>query len=201
MIRIDGHESGRKIAEFNNLEELLKGIMSEEAFANRVITDVIVNNQNFTEIYPHQAEDMDCSGITSVELKTMPANKMAVEMAAELEKVAVMMGKGARSVAELFRESKQGDALELLQDLLDVTRDFMGLLSYLRDNYLGGGDEGFAARLESFSNLIGEMGDVMENEDWILLADLLQFEFAPACDEWRKAGIALHTQLEKAYRS
>lgn len=198
MIKIDGQICDRKITDFSNLEELLKGVMEDGALAGRIITDVLVNNENFTEIYPHQAEDMDCSGITSVEIRSVPSSEMAVNMAGELEKVAVMMGKGARSVAELFRQSQDSEALELLQDLLDVTRDFMGLLSYLRDNYLGSIDEGFAARLEAFSNLISEMSEVLENEDWVLLADLLQFEFAPACDDWRKAGVALYNQLNKA---
>ena len=30
------------------------------------------------------------------------------------------------------------------------------------------------------SNLFSEMLEVLENEDWILLADLLEYEFIPA---------------------
>lgn len=200
MIAIDGKACDRKISEFANLEELLTTIMAEDSMANRVITDVLVNGENFTEIYPHQAEDMDCTDISSVEITTIPVMEMAIRMSAELKKVAVMMGKGARSVAKLFREDQQTDALELLQDLLDVTRDFMGLLSLLRDKYLGGADEDFANRLETFSNLVSEMSEVLESEDWVLLADLLEFEFAPICDEWRKTGEDLHKQLENTMK-
>ena len=43
--------------------------------------------------------------------------------------------------------------------------------------------------------MLSEMGDVLENEDWILLADLLEYEFIPQCDEWRSTSEVLHQQV------
>lgn len=196
MIIVDGRRSDLDISNFENLEQLLSAIMEDESMAGRVVTDVIINGENFSEIYPHQAEDMSCDNIDSVEIRSEAATKMAVEMSAELSKVATMMASGARNVGRLFRESKESDALSLLQDLLDVTRDFMGMLTHLRDRYLGGADEEYIQRTEKFSALITEMSEVLENEDWILLADLLEFEFVPACETWRTVGENLHRQLE-----
>lgn len=200
MIIVDGRESDKQISSFANLEELLTALMSGKDMADRIVTDVIVNEEPFSEIYPHQAEDMDCSGISKIEVRTRPAVKMAVDMAGELEKVARMMASGARKVGALFRESQDTDALELLQDLLDVTRDFMGMLQYLRSHYLGGADEEFVQKTEAFSSLISEMSDVLENEDWVLLSDLLEYEYAPACDDWRKIGQKMHAQLKAAIK-
>lgn len=195
MIIVDGHKSDQKISNFANLEEILANVMEDDRMAGRVVTDVLVNNESFSEIYPHQAEDMSSENITSVEVISEPAANMAVKMSGEMEKVARMMGSGAENVARLLREAQDTDALELFQDLLDVTRDFMGMLSYLRDHYLGGADEEFVRRTENFSNLLSEMSEVLENEDWILLADLLEFEFMPACEEWRKTGEKIHAQI------
>lgn len=200
MIIVDGRESSLQISDFENLEQLLAKIMEDDTMTGRIVTDVLVNNEAFSEIYPHQAEDMDCAGITSVEVRSRPQNSMAVDMAAELDKVARMMGSAARNIARLFREAQDTEALELLQDLLDVTRDFMGMLAHLRDNYVGGADDEFARKTEAFSNLISEMSEVLENEDWILLADLLEFEFAPACDDWRAIGNRLHAQMQAALK-
>lgn len=200
MIIIDGQPSKEQISNFNNLEELLAKIMEDERMAGRVITDVLVNNENFSEIYPHQAEDMSCDNIDSVEIRSVATDRMALDISGELGKVARIMASGAENCARLFRESKDSEGLELLQDLLDVTRDFMGMLSHLKDRYLGGADEAFVAKTENFSNLISEMSEVLENEDWILLADLLEFEFVPLCDEWRKYGDQLHGQLEASMK-
>lgn len=196
MIIIDGHQCQEQISDFSNLEELLTALMKNDKMAGRVITDVLINNENFSEIYPHQAEDMSCDNIETVEIRSVPVDKMALDISAELEKVAQIMANGANNCSRLFRESKDNEGLELLQDLLDVTRDFMSMLSHLKDRYLGGADETFINKTENFSNLISEMSEVLENEDLILLADLLEFEFTPMCEEWRKYGALLHKQLE-----
>lgn len=96
-----------------------------------------------------------------------------------------------------FREASDTDALELFQDLLDVTRDFMGMLGVLRERYLGGADEEFTRKAEKLAELLSEMSDVLENEDWILLADLLEYEFLPLCDEWQEVSGHLHEQMVK----
>ncbi len=135
MIIIDGSQSEKSISAFANLEELLKDVMQEDQMANRVVTDVLVNNEAFSEIYPHQAEDIACSEISSIEVRSVPMAEMAVDMSAEMGKVAQMMAHGSREVARLFRAASDTDALELFQDLLDVTRDFMGMLGELRTNF------------------------------------------------------------------
>ena len=195
MIIIDGAQSEKNITAFANLEELLKDVMQEDNMVNRVVTDVLVNNEAFSEIYPHQAEDIACSDISSIEVRSVPVAEMAVEMSAEMGKVAQMMGHGAREVARLFRAASDTDALELFQDLLDVTRDFMGMLGELRARYTNGTLPDFAEKTEKFSNMLSEMGDVLENEDWILLADLLEYEFIPQCNDWRDTSTVLHKQV------
>lgn len=195
MIIVDGCRSEQQLSNFANLEEVLANVMDDEKMDGRIVTDVFVNNECFSEIYPHQAEDMTCDAIDSVEVRSRPAAELAVDMSAELGKVARMLESGARNVARLFREAQDADALELLQDELDVTRDFMGMVSYLRDHYLGGADPEFLARSEKLSDLISEMSEVMESEDWVLLADLLEFEFGPLCEEWRVAAETMHRQL------
>ncbi len=195
MIIVDGTQSEKNISTFANLEEILKDVMQDEKMENRVVTDVFVNNEAFSEIYPHQAEDIESSEITSVEVRSMPLSEMAVEMSAEMGKVAQMMEHGARQVSRLFRQAEDTDALELFQDLLDVTRDFMGMISALRSRYATGNLEDFAEKTESFSNLLSEMSDVLENEDWILLADLLEYEFIPQCEDWRIISENLHVQV------
>ena len=195
MIIIDGAQSEKSITAFANLEELLKDVIQDDKMVNRVVTDVLVNNEAFSEIYPHQAEDIACTDISSIEVRSVPVAEMAVEMSAEMGKVAQMMGHGAREVARLFRAASDTDALELFQDLLDVTRDFMGMLGELRARYTNGGLPDFAEKTEKFSNMLSEMGDVLENEDWILLADLLEYEFIPLCNDWYESSEILHKQV------
>ena len=198
MIVIDGCKSDKELSGFSNLEEVLTSLMQDKSLEGRVVTDVLVNDEAFSEIYPHQAEDMSCENITSVELRSVPVAQMTIDIAAEMEKVAKMMASGASHVSRLFREASDADALELLQDLLDVTRDFMAMLGVLKDR-VGGMDEDFLARTTKLTDLVTEMSDVLENEDWILLADLLEYEFRPQCQEWQTFSSVLYQQVQAGF--
>ena len=184
MIIIDGRPMDMNMAAFSNLEEILVQVIKDDYLEKRVVTDVLLNKEPFNEIYPHQAEDIEVSEIDSLEIQTVPLNEMAGNVAEELHKVINIMGEGARQIAQLFRQADDAEALEMLQDLLEVTREFLGMVGLLRYEYTTPGTDSISDRIEAISSLLGEMIEVLENEDWILLADLLEYEFLPTVKDW-----------------
>jgi hypothetical protein len=198
MISVDGRETGMEIKQFQNLEEILLKILNDGELEGRVVTDVFVNHESFSEIYPHQAEDIEASEIESVEVKSIPRVQMAYEITQELDKVIRLMDHGAKRVAELFRQAEDAEGLEVYQDLLDVIRDFLGMVGVLRQEVESGPDETFGGAADEISSLFTEMTEVLENEDWILLADLLEYEFIPAMDRWKNVVAELRNGLREA---
>ncbi len=198
MIIIDGRQTEMQVANFSNLEELLVNVLEKSNMENRVVTDIFVNKEQFSEIYPHQAEDIGCEAIESVEVRSMPVGEMAINIAREMYKVAQMMGNGSKEVARLFRQADDAEALELFQDLLDVTRDFMGMINVLRSEFSLSKNKEIIHSSETLSSLLVEMTEVLENEDWILLADLLEYEFLPVCENWKKAIQVLREDIRNA---
>ena len=201
MIVIDGKETGLEINNFANLEELLVKAVDDDYMRNRMVTDVYVNKESFSEVYPHQAEDIPTNEISSVEIVSVPVPEMAVNITRELYKVVRLMSEGGRSVADLFRQADDAEALELYQDLLDVTRDFLGMLGVLRDEFSLRDSTTFNENVEELTNLFSEMVEVTENEDWILLADLLEYEFLPAVDKWKKVIANLREDIREAAKA
>ncbi len=197
MIIIDGRETEMQVANFSNLEEILVNLLENSNLENRVVTDVIVNKEQFSEIYPHQAEDIDSDSIESVEVRSMPVGEMAVSISLEMYKVTQMLSSGAKEVARLFRQADDAEALELFQDLLDVTRDFMGMINALREEFSIAKSMDFTNNTETLTNLLAEMSEVLENEDWVLLADLLEYEFIPVCDAWTKVIQVLRDDIRQ----
>jgi hypothetical protein len=188
-----------EIGNVANLEEILVGVMKEEKMDTRIVTDVLVNNEAFSEIYPHQAEDIGSEFIKSVEVRSMPVGEMAASIAREMYKVTQIMSNGAKHVARLFRQADDAEALDMLQDLLDVTRDFMGMIGVLRNEFcLDSGNREFNEATEQFSNLLTEMTEVLENSDWILLADLLEYEFLPLSQNWKQVVQNIRENLRHA---
>ena len=184
MIIIDGRPMDMNMAAFSNLEEILVQVIKEDYLEKRVVTDVLLNKEPFNEIYPHQAEDIEVSEIDSLEIQTVPLNEMANSVAEELHKVVHIMSEGSRQIAQLFRQADDAEALEMLQDLLEVTRECLGMVGLLRYEYTAPGTDSISDRIEGISSLLGEMIEVLENEDWILLADLLEYEFLPTVKDW-----------------
>ncbi|SDB39495.1 hypothetical protein SAMN05660653_01875 [Desulfonatronum thiosulfatophilum] len=200
MIIIDGQKSDFNITNFTNLDELLVGLMSMEHLDNRIVTDVLVNDEAFSEIYPHQAEDVDCRDIQKVEIKTMGVPEMGVNIARELYKVIRLMSEGSKQIADLFRRADDAEALEMYQDLLDVTRDFLTMIGALRDEFSLTKNPQFETAVNELSELFTEMMEVQENEDWILLSDLLEYEFHPLVERWKSIVAQLREDVRKSIR-
>ena len=200
MILIDGQKSDLDVANFQNLDQIF--VMMNEAglLKDRVVTDVFLNDEPFSEIYPHQAEDIETSEVTSVEVRTMPVGEVAVEITRELYKVVSLIGEGASRVAELFRQADDAEALETYQDLLDVTRDFVGMVGTLRSEFSLTDHKEFMEASEQFNTLFTEMSEVLLNEDWILLADLLEYEYIPAVNRWKTVVALLREDVRASGR-
>ena len=195
MIVIDGQKYEMNTGDFTNLEEVFAKVMEEGRLHDRVVTDVWVNEEPFSEIYPNQSEDIDLSDVRSVEIRTLPVNEMAVEITRELYKVVNIMSDGGNRVAVLFRQADDAEALETYQDLLDVTRNFLRMVGLLRDEYSLKDNEVYRSATEELSTLFTEMSEVLENEDWILLADLLEYEYLPAVEKWKKVIAQLREDI------
>ncbi|WP_457570489.1 hypothetical protein [Desulfovulcanus sp.] len=197
MIIIDGQKSDLSVKNFDNLEDLLVKVLEDEQMNERVVTDVLVNDEAFSEIYPHQAEDVAAEEIEKVEIKTVPISEMAVNITRELYKVINLMSKGARQVADLFRQADDMEALDIYQDLLEVTRDFLGMIGILRSEFRLENIPLLENSLNKLSELFSEMVEVQENEDWILLSDLLEYEFLPLVEEWKKIVAYIREEIKE----
>ncbi|WP_147821157.1 hypothetical protein [Salidesulfovibrio onnuriiensis] len=198
MILIDGQKCEIESAKYQNLEEIFTTMVQEGYLDDRVVTDVLINSEPYSEIYPHQSEDIDLSEVQSIEVTTMATADMAIEITRELYKVVTLMVEGGKRVATLFRQADDAEALETYQDLLDVTRNFLGMIGLLRNEYSLKDHAAYVEAAEEMTNLFTEMTDVLENEDWILLADLLEYEFLPAAEKWKKVIAQLREDIRMA---
>jgi len=199
MIIIDGHQSSLNISNFSNLEEILSTAIKEDTLENRIVTEIRLNDRTFSELYPNQSSDIAVSSIQHVEITSMAVNEMALAITEELFTVLKIMSIGSRHVTHLFNQSNDTAALELLVDLLDVTRNFLSMISVLRVNHTGDAIEqiDMSQHIERIANLLAEMTEIMEVKDWLLLADLIEFEFIPQCDTWKEIITQLKTSIEK----
>ncbi len=196
MIIIDGQKTDLEVNNFNNLEDLLVRVMENQNLGERIVTDVMVNDESFSEIYPHQAEDLDTSDLEKVEIRTTDTTSMAVNITQELHKVITLMSQGGSQVATLFRNEENTQALEIYQDLLTVVRDFMNTVTILRDELQFNDHHKLRQGMEKLSELFSEMLELQEQQSWKLLADLLEYEFLPLVQEWSQVVTEIRNELQ-----
>ena len=186
MIIINGRQSSIEVGNFANLEEILVKVMEDEIISDHVVTDVLVNQEAFSEIYPHHAEDVEINEIESVEVRTMSMNEMAGEVSKELFTVIKIMQNGSKGVAEMLRRGDTAEGLDVLQDLLDVTRNFLNTITLMHQRFPLQNISLYQSIASSLENLFVEMCNVMSEQDWLLLADLIEYEYMPSCEEWEQ---------------
>lgn len=196
MIIVDGHQSSLQLKQFANLEQVLARVMEEDCLQDRVVTDVFVNGEAFSEIYPHQAEDVDISFVDKVEVVSVSVPEMGLSITRELYKVVSLMQQGAKRAAELFRMADDAMALEMYSDLVDVCRDFLTMVGVLRAEFSLEELPAFERSVADLSALFSEMIEIQENEDWILLADLLEYEFLPLVEKTKGVVAQLRERMK-----
>ncbi len=185
MLIIDGNEKKLQFADFANLETLLDEVVKFDNLEKRVITDVLVNDEPFSEIYPHQAEDIEMEMVDKVEIISIAEEEMIKNILIEMQKVITIMQSSSKQIAELFRQADDSEALEMYSDLLDVVRNFLGMISILYNQKNMLLNQKDSAIFDKFSELLNEIIEVQDNQDWILMADLLEYEFNPLLQEWQ----------------
>ncbi|MDL2267544.1 hypothetical protein LJC46_06115 [Desulfovibrio sp. OttesenSCG-928-G15] len=198
MIVIDGRESQLAISSYANLEETLTAVIAEEGLDTRIITDVLLDEEPFSELYPHQAEDIETESFSRLELRTVSFEQMAKDVIGELPKVIRLLEISGKQVATLLRQRNLAEGLEVLQDMIAVSRDLLNSITVLRSQYSSGPNEEIVRLGDEFGGLLGEIGDSMDNEDWMLVADLMEYELQPSCEVWLSVIDNLATDISKA---
>ena len=82
-----------------------------------------------------------------------------------------------------------------MQDIITVSRDFLNTIRVLRNRFSLGENADLDALGDVIGAQLGEIADVMVNEDWMLVADLFEYEYVPACEGWRKVIATLAEEV------
>lgn len=184
MIYINGQKSAFEINQFANLEELLLATNESCNNAHQIITAVHLNDELFDELYPHQAEDIEPDEIKKVEITAISFTEMASQIVEELFKVTASVKLASVQASESLRRGDDMDALTTISNMTDVIRNFMTMISCFQQDFNAPKTPEYTELSEKYKQLLLEITEAMENEDWILVADLLEFEISPLCAEW-----------------
>ena len=95
---------------------------------------------------------------------------------------------GFQKAADLFRMGNEQEAHKFYLQILDGIDWFSQVAQTIvnsRENELEGQD--LKDRQGKLTDFMTQMLEANENQDWVLLADLLEYEMIPLYEDWREA--------------
>ena len=190
-ILLDQQNTAIEESSVNNLEEILVKIMSEHIKPGQVITTVKLNGEVYSEEKPHDAARIPLSDIKTMEIDTTATDEIAWKFLDGGVNQVDMIIQGAQKISEHFRIADETEANKQYADFLEALRLFLRMVAEVKEildlnlttiTFKEGTAE---HRLEKLSEMMDQMLHVQEEEDWIMLADLLEYELIPLLEEWK----------------
>ena len=166
-----------------NLEEILLGIQEQET-NGRILGKVAVNGQEYNEDVPHAAVEVARSAIDTLELTTQSVEEIAIHFIKHSDSIVKSLLGALPKIVEMFRLADETEANEHFLNFLESLHLLMGMLDgaqqvlnlNLTENH---GSEGSIQNIiEQFSNVMNDLIRIQEENDWIYLADILEYELA-----------------------
>lgn len=189
-ITVNGNVVANRYGSAANLEDVLTGLCRTVVPVDHLVGSISVNGRQFTELYPGQSREIPLDKIEELEVNTVPLEKLGE---ASLKDAAVFTRKiiaHCRDTAECFRLYDETEANDKYAALLDSVRSLIQFIGSVQTtfrwdfNHMQYRGEPIAKRWSKFANLVDELKAVQEEGDWILLADLIEYEMVPLFEDW-----------------
>ncbi len=199
LIEIDGKKVDNfSFDDVSNLEELIYEIMENYVPGDRLITEVKINDITFSERWPGEAKVIPLDKIYKIEFLTKPLSFVAEKLLEDLPNRIDEITNGLKEAAELYRVADEQEANLNFVKVVTTLRDFINFITQLKRVDIIKWDElDLEEDYEKLIKLMDEMLDVQEDEDWILLADLIEYELAPLMDSWKDIILKMKDLIKK----
>ncbi|MDR2141880.1 MAG: hypothetical protein LBR11_08855 [Deltaproteobacteria bacterium] len=186
---VDGQEMTVNEIPGANLEEILVSLMEHPSVNGRLIAGVYLNGEPYVEEVPHAALEVERQSIANLTLKTMTMEDLSLNFLEAGPKYVSALIEALPVIVENFRLGDEREAnehflnfleaLHLLMSMLEQTRHILGL-------WQGQNTDSASALnqyLESIVEILNTLINLQEQNDWIFLADVLEYEMAESLND------------------
>ncbi len=173
-----------------NLHEMLRDLMQRHLGDARTIKELSINGEIYQQDNQGAPEEIAREGIESLVVETVSSQEIADFFLQNAGATLETLQEAARSVAELFRMDDERQANEKYRQLLETLGLFLKMLQLSQQvldldfEAVSAGQLSANQRLERLQGLIGDMLKAQENQDWLLLADVLNYDLVGELKAW-----------------
>jgi hypothetical protein len=173
------------------LQDILGDLANKAVGDGSTMREVKINGEPFEESKLGPADSLGRDYIQRLEVETIPAREMAVHFLSNAHSYLAAINQSVARVAEMFRVNDEQEANEHYLNTLESIQLFLQMLQECRqivnldfDSPLLDGMSG-EERLQKLLVLIKDMLSAQEQQDWVLLADIMQYDLSAELDLWQ----------------
>ena len=186
-LTVDGIETSYPEAAAD-LESLLLFMMSHELLETRLIVQIKVDGDVYSEKDEHQARGVDLKTAQKVEMVTQTKEDFARGFLEEASNYMALIEKGIRNSVQLLKDPEQREnGHDMLGRSLETLRTFKSHLDNVKDTLeIADGGAGFRDFWERFESVTDKIMESQKGMDSSVIADLLEHELLPVLEKWRE---------------
>lgn len=183
-----------------NLQEILENMAAQSMGDDATMSEVRINGVPYSVSGMGPANRMGREAIARLEVETISSRQVALHFLANTEAFIDPIMEAVLQVAELFRVSDERDASQRYLRLLESIQLFLQTLEMVRQalnldfGRISWHGQSAEQRLQKLSGLVQELLSAQESQDWVLLADVLQYDLIEELKGWRDHLPALREQ-------
>jgi hypothetical protein len=183
-ISINGAEAEESSFQGETLKEVLDVILKSRR--DSYVRRIWLEGQEVSS----SAMDTLMTSITSIELLELELAHLGDLLANNLANAKEYLEKlipGFQKAADLFRMGNEQEAHKFYLHILDGIDWFSQVVLNIvksRGNQVEG--QSLGDRQEKLTGLMAQMLEANQNQDWVLMADLLEYEMIPYYEDWQE---------------
>lgn len=187
-IYINGTEDNTSYTQ-TKLGDLLEHIQKETLQEDQFLFKIRVNDQSI-EFGSNETKETPLTEVLKLEIETSTMNDMVNENIQNAIGYLERLIPGLEQVGNMFRDGNQQQANQLFMDVVDGIDWFSQLVELvvqarqLDVNAVQYNGKTLSDRKQQLLTMTQSVLEVHKKQDWIRLADLLEYEFLPYYQDW-----------------
>lgn len=183
------------------LHEALEGVRRENAQGNRAIIGLTCDGRDLLDDALARMLDEPVGSFERVDVRTGSPNRLIAHALSEARETLEAAERDRRELVQLLGAGRQGDAVIMLGSCLgrwwqtnEAVSKSLGLLGVIGE----GAEEAWsqlADALEPVTARLKDIRDAVKSQDYVLLADILEYEFTEVTEAWRRVIDSVITGL------
>lgn len=173
-----------------NFAELFQRLMDQHVGQGNVIISVKLNQENLDEEKMKDLASIPLSRIDQLELQTTNVLHLVLDGTEKINQLIEQLVPAMEETADKFRTQPEEEAnlffrecLDGLMEIVEFVENFEKAtgIDFSQETIQGARVSDRQTRLLEVSN---QLHDAQQQKDWVMLADLLEYELTPIMQEW-----------------